>query len=42
MNELHTEMKKYTDECKEQLREPDFEQIKALEERFDAIIIRAL
>lgn len=42
MNELLTEMKKYTDECKEQLREPDFEQIKALEERFDAIIIRAL
>jgi hypothetical protein len=42
MNELLTEMKKYTDECIEQLREPDFEQIKALEERFDAIIIRAL
>jgi transposase len=42
MNELLTEMKKYTDECKEQLRELDFEQIKALEERFDAIIIKAL
>ncbi|AKB68152.1 Mobile element protein [Methanosarcina mazei LYC] len=42
MNELLTEMKKYTDECKEQLRELDFEQIKALEERFDAIIIKAI
>jgi len=42
MNELLTEMKKYTDECKEQLKELDFEQIKALEERFDAIIIKAI
>jgi transposase len=42
MNELLTEMKKYTDECKEQVKELDFKQIKALEERFDAIIIKAL
>ncbi|AGF95706.1 Mobile element protein [Methanosarcina mazei Tuc01] len=33
MNELLTEMKKYTDECKDQVKELDFEQIKALEER---------
>ena len=42
MNELLTEMKKYTDECKEQVKELDFKQIKALEERFDAIVIKAL
>jgi transposase len=29
MNELLTEMKKYTDECKEQVKDLDFEQIKA-------------
>ena len=34
MNELLTEMKKYTDECKERVKDLDFEQIKALEERF--------
>ena len=28
MNELLTEMKKQTDECKEQIQELDFEQIK--------------
>jgi len=31
MNELLTEMKKYTDECKEQVKDFDIEQIKALE-----------
>jgi transposase len=38
MNELLTEMKKYADECKEQVKELDFGQIKALEERFDSIV----
>jgi transposase len=42
MNELLTDMKKYADECKEQIQELDFEQIKALEERFDAIISRGI
>jgi len=42
MNELLTEMKKYTDECKEQVKDLDFEQIKALEERFNAIIIKGI
>ena len=42
MNELLTEMKKYTDECKEQIKELDFEEIKALEDRFDAIIIKGI
>jgi transposase len=42
MNELLTEMKKYTDECKEQVKYLDFEQIKALEERFNAIIIKGI
>jgi transposase len=42
MNELLTEMKKYTDECREQVKELDFEQIKALEERFNAIIIKGI
>jgi transposase len=42
MNELLTEMKKYTDECKEQVKDLDFELIKALEERFDAIIIKGI
>ena len=42
MNKLLTEMKKYTDECKEQVKELDFEQIKALEERFDAIIMKGI
>lgn len=40
MNELLSEMKKYTDECKEQDKELDFEKIKALEKRFDAIIMK--
>jgi transposase len=38
MNELLTEMKKYSDECKEQIKEFDFEQIKVLEKRFNDII----
>jgi len=42
MNELLTEMKKYTDECKEQVKELDFEQIKALEEKFDAVIMKGI
>jgi transposase len=42
MNELLTEMKKYTDECKEQVKDLDFEQIKALEERFNTIIIKGI
>ena len=35
-------MKKYTDECKEQIQVLDFEQIKALEERFNAIIMKGI
>jgi transposase len=42
MNELLTDMKKYADECKEQIKELDFEQIKALEERFDTIIMKGI
>jgi transposase len=42
MNELLTEMKKYTDECKEQIQEFDLEQIKALEKRFDNIIRKGI
>jgi transposase len=42
MNELLTEMKKYTDECKEQIQELDFEQIKTLEKRFDAIVMNGI
>ena len=42
MNELLTEMKKYTDECKERVKDLDFEQIKALEERFDVIIMKGI
>ena len=42
MNELLTDMKKYTDECKEQSQMLDFEQIKALEERFDSIVMKGI
>jgi transposase len=42
MNGLLTEMKMYTDECKEQIQELDFERIKALEDRFDAIVIKGI
>jgi len=43
MNELLTEAKKkHTDERKEQIQELDFEQIKVLEDRFDAIIIKGI
>jgi transposase len=42
MNELLAEMKKYTDECKEQVKELDLEQIKALEERFDSIVMKGI
>jgi transposase len=40
--ELLTDMKKYTDECNEQIQVLDFEQIKALEERFDSIIMKGI
>ena len=40
MNELLSEMKKYTDKCKEQIKDLDLEQIKALEKRFDIILIK--
>ena len=42
MNELLSEMKKYTDECKEQIKDLDFEQIKALEERFNTILMKGI
>jgi hypothetical protein len=42
MNELLTDMKKYADECKEQVKDPDFEQIKAFEERFNLVVIKEL
>lgn len=42
MNELLTEMKKYTDECKEQVKDLDFEQIKALEERFNTVVMKGI
>jgi len=42
MNELLTEMKKYTDNCKEQIKDLDFEQVKALEERFNAVVIKGI
>lgn len=42
MNELLSEMKKCTDECKEQVKELGFEQIKALEQRFNSIIIKGI
>ena len=42
MNELLTEMKKYSDECKEQIRELNFDQIKVLEKRFNDIVIKGI
>ena len=42
MNELLTEMKKYTDDCKEQIQEYDLEQIITLEKRFDDIVGRGI
>jgi transposase len=42
MNELLTEMKKYTDECKEQIQELDPERIKVLEKRFDVIVTKGI
>jgi len=42
MNELFTEMKRYTDECKELIRDLDFEQVKAFEEKFDAIVMKGI
>jgi transposase len=35
-------MKKYTDECKEQVKDLDFEQIKALEEKFNVIVMKGI
>jgi transposase len=40
MNKFLTEMKKYTNECKEQIQELNLEQIKALKERFDYVVIK--
>jgi transposase len=42
MNELLTEAKKYTDECKDQIQELDLEQIKELEKRFDIIVMKGI
>ena len=42
MNELLAEMKKYTDECKEQVKDLDFEQIKTLEKRFYAVVAKGI
>lgn len=43
MNELLSEMKKYTDECKEeQVKDLDFEQVKALEKRFNALVEKGI
>jgi len=42
MNELLSETKKYTDECKEQVKDLDFEQVKALEKRFNAVITKGI
>jgi|GEM_PF-3823673 len=35
-------MKKYTDECKEQVKDFDFEQIKALEKSFGAVVMKGI
>lgn len=40
MNGLLSEMKKYADECKEQVKDLDFEQIKALEKRLDTVVMK--
>ena len=42
MNELLSEMKKYTDKCKEQVKDLDLEQIKALEKRFNTILLKGI
>jgi transposase len=42
MNVLLSEMKNYTDECREQVKDLDFEQIKALEKRFNAVVIKGI
>ncbi len=42
MSELLTKMKKYADECKEQVKELDLEQIKVLKERFDVMVMRKI
>jgi transposase len=42
MNELLKEAKKYTDECKEKIQESDFDQIKALKDRFDTVVIKGI
>ena len=42
MNELLKEAKKYTDECKEKIHELDFNQVKALEDRFDLIVVTGI
>jgi transposase len=42
MSELLTEMKMYTDECREQIQEVDFKQIKEFEKRFDGIVMKGI
>jgi transposase len=42
MNELLSEMKKYADECKEQVKDLDFEQTKSFEEKFSAIVLKGI
>jgi hypothetical protein len=42
MNELLSGMKKYADECKEQVKDLDFEQVKALEKRFNALVEKGI
>jgi transposase-like protein len=42
MNELLTDAKKYTDECKDQIQELDLEQIRELEKRFDIIVMKGI
>ena len=42
MNELLSEMKKYADECKEQVKDQNFEQTKELEERFNTTLLKGI
>jgi transposase len=42
MSELLSEMKNYADECKEQVKDLDFEQVKALEKRFNALVEKGI
>ena len=42
MNELLSEMKMYTDKCKDQTQELNLEQVAELEDRFDAIVSKGI